>query len=84
MTVDLTRQLGLTEQVKDEIRNVFQYQPWGPDQAARAERVMESLALAVTTIIDCVPPSPDRSAAIRKLREARSDCNSAITHNGKY
>jgi hypothetical protein len=34
-------------------------------------------------IIETVPPSPDRSVAIRKLREARMDCNSAITFDGK-
>lgn len=28
--------------------------------------------------------SPDKSVAIRKIREARMDCNSAITHDGKY
>lgn len=43
-----------------------------------------ALAKAVLAIIDNAPPSPDRSAAIRKLREARMDANSAITHNGKY
>lgn len=52
----------------------------------RVRKPSEDVAeeLAVKTIVGCVPPSPDRSAAIRKIREARMDCNSAITHGGKY
>jgi hypothetical protein len=43
-----------------------------------------ALVLAALAIVRHVPPSPDRSAALRKIREARMDCNSAITHRGKY
>jgi hypothetical protein len=81
---DLTRATELTPEVEREIEAAFEYQPWDAGQIARGQRVRESLAEAVKTLIANVPPCPDRSAAIRKLRESRMDANSAITHNGKY
>ncbi len=73
-----------TEDVLKELDNQYTYHPWDPDQTVRGSIVREKLQEAAAAIIDNVPPSPDRSVALRKLREARMDCNSAITHNGKY
>jgi hypothetical protein len=58
--------------------------PWTPEQTAAGREVREALATAVKVIVANVPPSADRTVAIRKIREARMDANSAITHNGKY
>lgn len=74
----------LTPEVREEIKRLMYYHPWSEDQISRGNTIREGLRLALELIIECVPPSPDRSAAIRKLREARMDCNSAITHEGKY
>ena len=54
--------------------------------AEQVDQVLSGKALgnAVKAIVAGAPPSPDRSAAIRKCREARMDANSAITHAGKY
>ena len=41
-------------------------------------------AHAVKIIVELVPPGPDRTVAIRKIREARMDANSALTFGGKY
>jgi len=70
--------------VEAAIDNSFEYAPWDSEQVSRGSAVRAALASAVKTIILNVPPGPDRTVAIRKLREARMDCNSAITHNGKY
>lgn len=51
---------------------------------AKGELVRSALGNALKVIIENVPPSADRSAAVRKLRECRMDCNSAITHNGEF
>lgn len=82
--VDFTRAEDLTPDVEAAIDDAFEYHPWTPEQVENGQAVRRALAEAVKTIVDCVPPCPDRTTAIRKLREARMDANSAITHNGKY
>lgn len=73
-----------TEEVEKEVRDMFEYHAWDPVKIENGKYVRKALEDAVCVIIARVPPGPDRSVAIRKLREARMDCNSAITHGGKY
>lgn len=82
--MDLTRATSVTDEIDKTVEDLFTYHPWGPEETQRGNPVRDILAKAVRVIIEKVPPSPDRSAAIRKIREARMDCNSAITHAGKY
>jgi hypothetical protein len=82
--MDFTRATEVTPDVSNEICDVFQYHPWKPEQTVQGEAVRKVLILAVKVIVESVPPGPDRTVAIRKIREARMDCNSAITHGGKY
>lgn len=70
--------------VEDAVHQLFDYAPWDEQQISAGERVRAALKLAVIEIIRNVPPGPDRTTAIRKIREARMDANSAITHGGKY
>jgi DNA-binding IclR family transcriptional regulator len=81
---DLNRAAELTPEVAKLIDDMFDYHPWAPEQTAAGVEVRQALAQAVAVIVAHVPPSPDRSTAIRKLREARMDANSAITHRGRY
>lgn len=81
---DFTRATELTEEVEAVVRDAFEYHTWTPEMIERGARVREALILATLQIIRDVPPGPDRSAAIRKIREARMDANSAITHGGRY
>lgn len=67
----------------EELKDVMNYHPWDEAKIEKGNKVREALGNALRVIIENVPPSPDRSAAIRKLRDARMDCNSAITHDGK-
>lgn len=71
-------------EVEAEVRDLFEYHQWTEKMQEKGEKVRKALADAVLEIIKNVPPGPDRDVAIRKIREARMDCNSAITHNGKY
>lgn len=82
--VDISRANKLTPDVDAAIDDAFEYHKWTPEQVQQGAYVRATLAAAVKAIVSSVPPSPDRSAAIRKIREARMDCNSAITHDGKY
>lgn len=81
---DFTRANELTPEVEASVRDAFEYHKWTPEQVEAGSRVRKILADAVCQIIKDVPACPDRTTAIRKLREARMDCNSAITHGGKY
>lgn len=82
--VDFTRAHVLTPEVAAAIDDAFGYHKWNELQVAWCGAVRAALAEAVKVIVANVPPSPDRTTAIRKIREARMDANSAITHGGKY
>lgn len=82
--MDLNRQTELTAEVEAAVEDMFVYHPWDDAKVTKGKAVREALAAAVRVIIANVPPGPDRTVAIRKIREARMDANSAITHNGRY
>lgn len=73
-----------TKLTQDELNQVMNYASWDYKKVEKGNKVREALGNALMVIVENVPPSPDRSAAIRKLRECRMDCNSAITHNGEF
>src|SRR4051812_25245999 len=81
---DFLRATQLTPEIEAAIDDSFEYHEWNDAQAGAGREIRRALAEAVKLMIMLVPPCPDRSSAIRKLREARMDANSAITHNGKY
>lgn len=82
--IDITRASELTDEGEAILEDMFNYHPWSAAQAEHGQKVRDALQAAAGVIIAHVPPCPDRSAALRKLRECRMDCNSAITHGGKY
>lgn len=82
--MDFTRATELTPEVEKQIDDAFKYHPWNELQVAQGREIRQALANAVKAIVKHAPPGPDRSAAIRKCRDARMDANSAITHGGKY
>lgn len=83
---DFTRAARVIEggEVEKAIDDAFEYHPWNEEQIQAGHGVRAALAKAVKVIVAMVPPGPDRTTAIRKIREARMDANSAITHGGKY
>ena len=82
--MEFTRATELTPEVERAIEDAFEYHTWNDDQCVRGGLIRTALAQAVKTIVLNAPAGPDRAVAIRKIREARMDANSAITHNGKY
>lgn len=73
------------EQITTEnLHDCFEYHTWDEEQTEVGKRVRKVLEDAARVIIEDVPSCPDRSVAIRKLREARMDVNSAITHRGRF
>jgi len=82
--MDFTRASALTPDVEQAIDDAFEDHEWTDEQVKAGAYIREALAVAVKAIVAGAPPSPDRTTAIRKLREARMDANAAITHGGKY
>jgi len=82
--IDLNRIEIFNEEVLEEIRNQYTYHPWDELKINKGVKVRQAIEHVVEIIITNVPACPDRSTALRKLREVRMDCNSAITHDGKY
>ena len=76
--------IELTPDVRKAVADCFEHYAWAPEHSAKGETVRAGLRNAVEIIIELVPPCPNRSSAIRKTREAWMDCNSAITHEGRY
>ena len=68
----------------DQLNDIFDYQEWNDDQKQKGTIVRNALKESFAQIIENVPPCPTRTIALRKIMEARMDCNAAITHNGKY
>jgi len=83
-SMDFNRATEVSPDVDKTVEDLFTYHPWSAEQTQKGVAVRDALAKAVRVIIENVPPCPDRTVAIRKLREARMDANSAITHSGKY
>jgi hypothetical protein len=81
MSINVNQATSISD---EELKDLFVYHPWTEEQIEKGNKVREALASAAKAIIENVPPSPDRTVALRKIREARMDANSAITHNGKY
>lgn len=82
--MDFTRATEVTLEVRQEISDAFEYHQLDEDDVVRVRAVRNALGHAVEVIVANVPPGPDRTVAIRKIREARMEANSAITHGGKY
>jgi len=74
----------ITDITDEELKQVMDYHPWGDTKKEMGQKVRDALGQALKTIIQYVPPCPDRTVAIRKIREARMDANSAITHDGAF
>lgn len=68
----------------ENLERVFTYQSWASDQIRQAEPVKEAILALGRAILRNVPDCPDRSVALRKLRELRMDVNAAITHRGEF
>jgi hypothetical protein len=81
---DVNRAERLNKDVSNSIRDMFEYREWDREQQNNGTAVRDALVKAAETIVDHVPPSADRTTAIRKLRQVSADCNNAISHRGQY
>lgn len=68
-----------SEEIVDEI---FKYHSPTPDQIPHYENIREGARHFARVILLNVPPGPDRTAAVRLLREAVMTANAAVALNG--
>lgn len=71
---------GLTPEVIDDI---FTYHAPTPDQIPKYEAIRDGAKAFAQILIANSPGSPDQSAALRSLRLAVYQANSAIANGGK-
>lgn len=69
---------------KEAIDDMFSYHPPEAGQPAHYDAIREGARQFAHTLIEHTPPSPDQSAAIRKLRECVMTANAAVALKGKY
>ena len=79
--IDLYSATSITD---EDVKEVMDYHSWDDDKKEKGQNVRDAIGNALKVVIENVPPSHDRNNAIRKLREARMDANSAITHNASF
>lgn len=60
----------------------FTYHKPTPDQAPKYNAIREAAKSLAFLILETTPPSPDQTAALRKLREVVMTANAAIACNG--
>lgn len=63
---------------EDDINNWFEYHKPNEAQIPLFAGIREAAKRLAEEIIACTPPSPDQTAAIRKVREAVMTANAAI------
>lgn len=70
---------------KDPIEELFTYHAPTGDQPERYLRIREAGKALARVIDECCPAGPDRTAAVRHIREAVMTANASIaTGNAQY
>ena len=67
----------------NEIRDLFQYHAPTDDMTARFDAVRRAVTNAAIQIDEVCPAGADRTAAIRKLKEAQMTANASIVLGGR-
>lgn len=67
----------------DEIRDLFRYHAPSPEMTEKFLRVREAIETAALVIDAECPAGADRTAAMRKLKEAHMTANASIVLDGR-
>lgn len=62
----------------EDMESLFTFHPPQGDQPQRYTMIRAAAKKLAQVIMECCPPSADRSAAVRKVREAVMTANAAI------
>ena len=73
------------EAPKDAIEELFTYHAPTSEQVEHYQRIRQAAKALARVIDECCPAGPDRSAAVRKVRDAVMTANASIaTNNAQY
>ena len=75
--------LFLDEKELDPIDDLFSYYTPTAEMLEHIEAIRAALTQAGHVIHEHCPPGPDRTAAMRKLKEVQTTAGTAILHNGR-
>lgn len=70
--------MGLSDEDVADLDNWFTYHPPTPEQVPVFEALRDAGHQFAETIMALVPPSPDRTVAVRKVREAVMTANASL------
>lgn len=76
--------MAQTQLTAEVIDDMFDYHPLTEEQATQSEAIRKAAKELAWIIVTNSPSSPDQSAALRSLRLAVFQANSAIANSGKY
>ena len=73
----------MSESREADIRDLFRYHAPSPEMTYKFEIVRAAIEAAALAIDAECPPGADRTAAIRKLKEAHMTANASIVLEGR-
>lgn len=71
-------EFGLSDEERADLDNWFVYHPPSPEQVPTFEAIRDAGYQMAETIMQQVPPSPDRTVAIRHIRDAVMNANASL------
>lgn len=71
-------EFGLTEQERADLDNWFRYHPPAPEQIPAFQAIRDAGYQMAEVIMERVPASPDRTVAIRHIRDAVMNANASL------
>jgi hypothetical protein len=74
---------SLTPKANEALDEVFRYHPPSGNQAARYHVLREAARAFASDVIRWCPAGPDRTAALRLIREALMTANASIALEGR-
>lgn len=85
MKDDLEKRIADAEKIPESLVALFTYHKPTPEQEASYKRIRETAMRLAKVIDECCPAGPDRTAAVRHIREAVMTANASIaTNNAQY
>lgn len=68
----------------DQLQEIFTYHPPTEDKRRQYETIRSAAYDFARVLLENTPPSPDQTAAIRKIREAVMTANASIALDGMF
>jgi hypothetical protein len=81
--IDSVFEQKLSDEDRAQLDDVFSYHAPTPDQIPKYTALREAAKIFAAVVMAACPQSADRTAALRKVREAVMTANAAVALNGR-